>query len=116
MFVSGPNAPRRTALPVPTQARSARVHPVQDTEAHTSDSRRRETPAQRRSDPALPRQSVSQVSSASGVRLQAANPHPRRGLRADASERQRYARAYARAQSVVSPSANMPPVIKERIA
>lgn len=49
-----------------------------------------------------------------GVQVQADFPHPRRGLRADASERTRYARAYDSAQQSLSSQAA--PRSQERLA
>ena len=102
MFVSGPNAPRRPALPVPTR-RSARVQPASEA-ASASDAPDRApqpvTPPRQETGatPAQPAAIAAQCSSA-GISIQDAFPHPRRGLRADASERQRYRRAYDAAQT-----------------
>ncbi len=105
MFVSGPNAPRRLALPVPAQSRSVQVQPThspQDRREERRGAPGTERRGRRRTDrPAEP--AVDRATSASGVQLQADFPNPRRGLRADASERARYARAYDNAQSLSQP-------------
>lgn len=106
MFISGSLPPRRLALPAPASSRTAKTQPAHPAQERLED---RRSPAQndragrRRSDaPCEP--AVARATSQSGVQLQAAFPHPRRGLRADASERARYARAYDSAQALCRPA------------
>jgi len=110
MFVSG-SSPRRPALPVPARPRTLRVAPASNTPAAgegadhpafaSADSRPRAEV-----DAGTP---VAEAASAAGVTLQVNHPHPRRGLRADASERRRYARAYAQAQA---PTPHQPRLVR----
>ena len=101
MFVSGPLPPRRLALPAPSRA--GKAQPAHDVDERRDDRRpanQGERRGRRRTDhPVEP--AVERATSASGVQVQAEFPHPRRGLRADASERTRYARAYDSAQSLI---------------
>lgn len=102
MFVSGPNAPRRPALPVPTP-RSARVQPASKAASASDAPARAPRPATPpRPEPGAPAPQPAAIAaqcSSAGISIQDAFPHPRRGLRADASERQRYRRAYDAAQT-----------------
>ncbi|HBU61523.1 MAG: hypothetical protein CMH91_02585 [Oceanicaulis sp.] len=106
MFVYGSHSARRPALPAPTSSRSVQVHPTERTHERQEDRRgpaTSERRGRRRTDaPVEP--AVARITSATGVQLQADFPHPRRGLRADASERARYARAYDNAQSLSAPA------------
>ncbi|WP_375550026.1 hypothetical protein ABWI01_06600 [Oceanicaulis alexandrii] len=101
MFVSGSNSPRRLALPAPAASRADQVQPVTPGAPSRREDRRTKGRPDRRTsrdaDPA-PHPAISRATSAMGVQVQADFPHPRRGLRADASERTRYARAYDSAQ------------------
>jgi len=105
MFVSGPLPPRRLALPAPAQSRTVKAQPATGVDERPED---RRAPAQaasrgrRRTDQTV-EPTIDRATSASGVQVQADFPNPRRGLRADASERARYARAYDRAQSLSQP-------------
>lgn len=101
MFVSGSNTPRRLALPSPSGTRADRVEPA----TPAAPVRREDRRAKGRPDRRIAREAepaaqpvISRATSAMGVQVQADFPHPRRGLRADASERARYARAYDHAQ------------------
>ena len=103
MFVSGPFPPRRLALPAPS--RTGKAQPAHDVDERGED-RGAALPAKRRGrrradQPVEP--TVDRITSATGVQVQAEFPHPRRGLRADASERTRYARAYDTARSLIQP-------------
>lgn len=106
MFISGSLPPRRLALPAPAPSRAQKtqaVHPAQDRAEDRRTPVQKDRPGRRRSDaPVEP--PVARATSQSGVQLQAAFPHPRRGLRADASERARYARAYDSAQALTRPA------------
>ncbi|WP_440958012.1 hypothetical protein ACFELO_12070 [Oceanicaulis sp. LC35] len=106
MFVSGSNSPRRLALPAPASSRTVQAQP-----AHRSEDRRDERRASAQTDRRGRRRTdqtaepaIDRATSASGVQVQADFPNPRRGLRADASERARYARAYDSAQALSQPA------------
>lgn len=105
MFISGPTPPHRLALPAPGHARAAQAQPAQGASDRRDERRapvQGERRGRRRTDkPAEP--AVDRATSASGVQVQSDFPNPRRGLRADASERARYARAYDSAQSLCQP-------------
>ena len=93
---------RRPGLPVPTR-RDARVAPAPSTGDAGPDQRER-APAVIQSAnrphaandraPLKPANDVAQSCARAGLSLQTDTPAPRRGLRADACERQRYRNAY----------------------
>ena len=106
MFVSGSNSPRRLTLPAPTASRADQVQPATPGASSRREDRRAsgrpDRRAAKRDAELAPPPAVSRATSAVGVQVQADFPHPRRGLRADASERTRYARAYDSAQQTLS--------------
>ena len=105
MFVSGPLPPRRLALLAPAQRRTVKAQPCHGVDDRQQDPRpphRSDRRGRRRTDQTA-EAAIEQATSASGVQLQAEFPNPRRGLRADASERARYARAYDTACALTEP-------------
>ena len=106
MFVSGSNSPRRLALPAPARSRADQVQPATPGAPSRREDRRAsgrpDRRAAKRDAELAPHPAISRATSAVGVQVQADFPHPRRGLRADASERTRYARAYHSAQQTLS--------------